>query len=189
MRAIGLGKKFAGRWVFRGIDIELAKGQCLCVLGRNGSGKSTLLRVLAGLQPPSEGRVERGDKNSVGYAALDLALYPHLTASEHLDLFARLRGVAVDPPTTLEAVGLGDVAGKPVGAFSTGMRARLKLALATLSSPQVLLLDEPSAALDEAGQNLVATLIADQLTRGAVIVATNDLADRRFATHELELVG
>ena len=82
---------------------------------------------------------------------------------------------------------MSDVGAKPVGQFSSGMRARLKLALAIQHEPAVLLLDEPSASLDENGREIVARVVYEQKRRGAVVIATNDQSDRRYATHELEL--
>ena len=184
MRAVGLGRRFGAQWVFRGLEIELGQGEVLCVLGANGSGKSTLLRVLAALLSPSEGSVER--PRSIGYSSLDLALWPQLTAQEHLDMAADMRGFVHDGQG-LARVGLAEAAHKPTGQFSTGMRARLKLALAVQHGPAVLLLDEPSASLDEEGRALVKGLIEAQKKRGAVVIATNDPADRRLATHELAL--
>lgn len=182
--ARGVGRRFGGQWVLRGIEFELGVGDVLCVVGANGSGKSTLLKILAGLLSASEGTVSR--HSSLGYASLDLALWSQLTADEHLRLAAELRGVS-GPDGLLSSVGLGDVGDKPVGQFSTGMRARLKLAMAVQHSPDVLLLDEPSASLDDMGRGLVARLVADQRGRGAVVLATNDPDDRRLATHVLEL--
>jgi ABC-type multidrug transport system ATPase subunit len=122
----------------------------------------------------------------MGYAALDLALWPHLTAREHMALAAELRGVPFEAES-LHAVGLEGAADKLVGQFSTGMRSRLKLALAVQDSPAILMLDEPSASLDEEGRDLVDRLVTLQRGHGAVVVATNDTSDRRHATHELEL--
>lgn len=185
MSASGLGRRFGDQWVFRHLEFELDRGDVLCVIGSNGSGKSTLLRILAGLLSPSQGKVLR--PSLVGYAALDLALWPQLTATEHLDLAAELRGSTGSSADLLRFVGLVDAANKPVGQFSTGMRARLKLALATQHGPEVLLLDEPSASLDQEGRDIVVRTIEATQERGAVIIATNDPADRRLATHELEL--
>lgn len=183
MTATNLGRRFGDQWVFRGVEVSLSAGDVLCVVGANGSGKSTLLRVLAALLAASEGSVSRS--SSLGYSALDLALWPHLTALEHLQLAADLRGVAVGDE--LSHVGLEASANKLIGQFSTGMRARLKLALATQHSPGVLLLDEPSASLDDEGRVLVDRIVAQQRERGAVVIATNDPHDRRHATHELQL--
>lgn len=182
-----MGRRFGDRWVFRQIDLDLGVGQCLCVLGANGSGKSTLLKVLAGLLEPSEGRVQRPDRNGIGYSAIDLSLYPQLSAGEHMSLFAKFRGMAVPDSAFLDRYGLPGVGAKPIGSFSTGMRARLKLALATFHQPEVLLLDEPSATLDESGQAVTGELVRKQLETGAVVIATNDPSDRRYATHELIL--
>jgi ABC-type multidrug transport system ATPase subunit len=182
--AQGVGRRFGEQWVFRGIDVSLEAGQVLCVIGSNGSGKSTLLRVLSGLLSPSEGQVHRA--TAIGYSALDLALWPHLTALEHLRLAADLRGVPLDDKA-LEQVGIEKAANKLVGTFSTGMRARLKLALATQHAPHVLVLDEPTASLDEEGRALLDRTINHQRERGALVIATNDETDRRHATHELDL--
>ena len=182
--AQGLGRRFGEQWIFRGIDVSLDAGQVLCVVGSNGSGKSTLLRVLSGLLSPSEGQLHR--ETAIGYSALDLALWPHLTALEHLHLAADLRGLPLDEGA-LERVGIEKAANKLVGTFSTGMRSRLKLALATQHAPQVLILDEPTASLDEVGRALLERTINQQRERGALVIATNDETDRRHATHELAL--
>lgn len=181
LHAERLGRRFGGRWVFRGVEFDLLPGQVLAITGANGSGKSTLLKVLAGLLAPSEGAVRGPAK--IGYAALDLALYAQLSAPEHLALAARYRGLAPDP-AALERVGLGEAGAKRVAAFSTGMRARLKLALALQHAPPVVLLDEPSAALDEAGRSLLAELLR---TGPAFVLATNDDRDLEHATHRLHL--
>ncbi len=185
MSAVGLGRRFGEQWVFRNLEFELSRGDVLCVVGSNGSGKSTLLRILARLLSPSQGTVER--PSLIGYSALDLALWPQLSAIEHLELAAELRAVPAASEELLTHLGLGDVGSKPVGQFSTGMRARLKLALATQHAPDVLLLDEPSASLDQDGRDAVVRTVEAVQERGAVVIATNDPADRRFATHELEL--
>lgn len=185
-----LGRRFGTRWIFRGLAFGLDPGDVLVVLGRNGSGKSTLLKVLSGLISPTEGSILRppGEMRRIqGYAALDLAVYPSLTAKEHLELAGKLRGVDPRPYDLLIQVGLEDAAAQPVGQFSSGMRARLKFALAIQAMPPILILDEPSASLDEAGKELLSSIIAEQKARGATILATNDPFDHRFATHELEL--
>ena len=190
MRAEGVGKRYGRRWLFRDLSFELERGQRLAILGHNGSGKSTLLRLLAGLLTPSEGRVvpPEGDARlTLGYAALEMALYAPLTVEEHLRLAGELRGCAPRADELLETVGLAYARDLPAGQLSTGMKARLKLAMAVQPRPQVLLLDEPGAALDEQGRALVARLADEQTARGALVVATNDPQERRLATHELAL--
>lgn len=180
-----LGKRYGPRWLFRNLEFELEKGDCLVVLGENGSGKSTLLKVLIGLLEPTEGKVRAQSK--VGYSALDLAVYPALTAREHLELSGDLRHIPADADSLLAKVGLTKAANQMAQEFSTGMRARLKIAIALQAKPEVLILDEPGAGLDEIGRNLISEVVADQLKVGAVVLATNDPNERRFASFELEI--
>lgn len=182
LAAQGLGHTFGRNWLFRNVDLDLYPGNRLLVLGKNGSGKSTLLRCLAGLETPREGTIRQTGR--LGFSALDLSLYPSLTAAEHLDLFHQMVGTT--PATqALAQVGLQDHARTQVGVFSTGMRGRLKLALALAGDPQVLVLDEPAAALDQDGvQTLHQTV---EQFPGAVVIATNSVEERGWATHELDL--
>ena len=159
-------------------------------MGRNGSGKSTLLKCLAGLLTPTEGSIEADgfrEGLDLAMAALDQSVYPQLSIREHLDLFGRLRGCDSRADELLEQIGLSAFAQRLAHQLSTGMRNRLKLALAIQSNPRLLLLDEPGAALDEQGKVLVESICREQLQRGALVVATNDPSEKRLGTHELEL--
>lgn len=192
LEAVGVSKRFGRRWIFRSIDFSLSRGVVMVVTGPNGSGKSTLLQIVAGLQAATAGEVRGGPEDRrrwLSYAAIDQAVYPALTPSEHLELAGRLRGCASRERELLERVGLSQAMDRPAAQLSTGMRARLKLALAIQSEPEVLLLDEPGAGLDEGGRELVLSIIQEQRGRGAAIIATNDPAERRFASLELKLAG
>jgi ABC-type multidrug transport system ATPase subunit len=128
-----LGKRFGERWIFRGISFELGRGDRLIVLGKNGAGKSTLLKSILGLAEPTEGSArlpERDARSSVGYSSMDMTVYPFLTPSEHLDMAGRLRGCAARSEDLLGRVGLSEAHDRLSGQLSTGMRARLKIALA-----------------------------------------------------------
>lgn len=183
LEAQGLGHRFGPNWLFRGVDLAVHPGDRLVILGRNGTGKSTLLRVLAGQLRPREGWV-RSDEPA--YSALDMNLYPTLTGTEHLALAQELRGGTTPPADLLARVGLPKTAfDRLVGVYSTGMRSRLRLALALAAESPILLLDEPTAALDEPGREMVNEVV--RTYAGAVIMATNDPEDRRLATHELDL--
>lgn len=189
MRCERLGKRYGRRWIFRNVSFSVSPGECLVVIGSNGSGKSTLLKALAGLIPANEGTCFRGEdrRRDLGYAALDQPVYSVLTVGEHLILSARLRGCEPRVDELLEEVELGyanDVAGRHL---STGMRARLKFALAIQAEPASVLLDEPSAGLDARGREVVINLIDRRRSRTAFIIATNDPNERKFATHELNL--
>lgn len=187
-----VGKRFGHRWLFRGLTFEVTQGHGLVVLGRNGSGKSTLLKLIASLLPPSEGAVRydfQSPRVDIGYAALDLALYPQMTVREHLEFCGRVRGCPSRADELLELIGLARADATPSAQLSSGMRARLKLGMALQPRPKLLLLDEPGASLDADGRELVAGICREQLKSGALLVATNDPQERAFATHELELAG
>lgn len=181
MQISNLGKRFGSRWLFSGIDVQLQQGDRLAIIGSNGSGKSTLIKILAGLMEPTDGTFTLPN---FGYAALDQQLYSQLTVTEHLELASKLLNVECDPHL-LERVELDYAANYPAKILSTGMRSRLKFALAMLGTPKLLLLDEPGAGLDDAGRHLVKNLFTspDQ----TVIFATNDPAERRLANLELQL--
>lgn len=187
-----LGKRYGSRWVFRNLAFRLERGDRLVVVGRNGAGKSTLLKVLAGLLPPSEGTVTlpKGDaRQTVALSALDQALYPQLSLAEHLQLAADLRGCDARVEELIELVDLPHARNLPASQLSTGMRARVRMALAVQARPAVLLLDEPGASLDEAGRALIDRIVIEQTAHGCLIVATNEPQERRLATLELELAA
>jgi len=190
LAAENLGKRFGNREVFRGLTFNLLEGDALVVRGPNGSGKSTLLKIIAGLLLPSEGRVRmpRGDSRKlIGMSSVDLATYPHLSVREHFELCADVRSCEARTEELTELAGLKGRLDQFATELSTGLRNRLKLALAVQANPRVLLLDEPSASLDDEGKKLVDRICADQRKRGALIVATNDPTERRLGNLELEL--
>ncbi len=185
-----LGKKYSGRWIFRGLSFELGLGDRLVILGRNGSGKSTLLKTLSGLTERTEGTITfpEGDlRHVLGLSALEQSVYAQLTVAEHLQLTADLRSCPARVDELLEFIELGYAKDVPAGQLSTGMKARLRMAMAIQAKPKLLLLDEPGAGLDEAGRNLVDKITSEQAQRGCLIVATNDPLERRLATLELQL--
>ncbi len=176
IRARGLAKRYGDRLVFDGVDTELDRGDVLLVTGPNGSGKTTLLRVLAGLAAPSSGELELPSRETIGYLGHDPLVYRELTPIENLTLFGRLyripeRGEHVG--MLLERFGLWDVRHERVSTFSRGMQQRLGLCRVLLHDPSLLVLDEPTNALDAQGLELLDALLAD---RRAFVVATHDPA-------------
>lgn len=203
-----LTRSFGARRIFGPLSFEVAAGTVLGVAGSNGSGKTTLLRTLAGLIRPTGGstkiflegesgkeagggRDPRDSTFCIGWCAPDLSLYGELTAEENLIFFERVRGPAGSPSRAKELLaGVGlpsdSHSKKSLGALSTGQRQRVKLVFATLHSPAVLLLDEPSSNLDADGVDVVARVVAAQRTRGIAVIASNDprdlaLTDTRIA--------
>jgi heme exporter protein A len=193
-------KSYGARRVLRDLSLVVSAGEVVAVTGSNGTGKSTLLRIAAGLLRPTRGAItfSLGDvqsadsaerRRNVGYASPDIAFYPELSGRENLGFFAKVRGgVAADSMASLEAVGLVDRGDDPVSAYSSGMRQRLRLAFARDACAPILLLDEPSLALDEAGTAMVASLIDAQRQRGGItLLATNDAREAALGDRTLAL--
>ena len=185
-----------GRVVFAGLDFEAAAGEVLAVTGANGSGKTSLLRLIAGLLIPAEGAValEGGEaeltlSEQAHYLGHRDALKPALSVMENLSFWRDyLGGEARDAGESLVAVGLDHAAHLPAAYLSAGQRRRLSLArLLTVRRP-VWLLDEPTAALDVAGQELFAGLMRDHLGRGGLIVAATH-GPLGIETRELKIGG
>jgi len=190
----GISKSFGSRRVFSDINLELKAGQCCGVIGPNGSGKSTLLKIAAGLLSPStgkitflagEGEVSRETARfSIFWIAPDLEFYGELTALENLSFFARIRGIKKDNSEIvqqIQRVGLGKRENDQVGSYSTGMRQRLKFALALVCQPQILLLDEPGSNLDREGVDLVEQFIQKSRPNLAICLATNNPLETKYA--------
>ena len=168
-----------GREVFSGLDFTAAAGEALAVTGRNGSGKTSLLRLIAGLLVPAGGSIalEGGDAEltlpeQCHYLGHRDALKPALSVAENLSFWADfLGGERFDATENLAAVGLDHATHLPAAFLSAGQRRRLSLArLLTVRRP-VWLLDEPTTALDAAGQDMFGGLMRDHLSRGGLIIA------------------
>jgi heme exporter protein A len=195
LRARGLAKRFGPRWIFRKLDLDLSLGQVMVVAGPNGSGKTTLLKVLAHLLPPTEGELHvEGEggagRNLVGLSSPEQALYGSLSGIENYLFFARLRGLgcsASDAERRMSEFGLEGLGHERVDTYSTGMKQRLRLAVACQHEPPVLLLDEPASGLDDAGRSLIDAILSRQRRRGIAFVATNDPSEYRHGNLRLEL--
>ncbi|MCH7665540.1 MAG: heme ABC exporter ATP-binding protein CcmA [Acidobacteria bacterium] len=183
-----LGKRFGRKWALAHVDLEVAAGQGLLVVGDNGSGKTTLLRLLAGLLLPTLGEVEilgsspqqpgseaRSHLSLVGHQGF---LYEALTPLETLALWNRLGGrrkSVAELENLLAEAGLAADRDTRVSGFSSGMRKRLSLTRLHLENPRVVLLDEPFTALDQAGREwLLSTLSRLRADGAALIVASHD---------------
>lgn len=200
LRLESVSKSFGSRRVLRSVCAEVGTGEALVITGHNGSGKSTLLSIIAGLARPDSGAIrflregeelpEEDRRRFLSLVAPDLTLYPELTALENLEFFARVRSLAWDPveaQRSLARVGLEGRGNDLTGTFSSGMRVRLKYAVALQSEPAVLLLDEPTAMLDTGGVEVVEQVIAEQRRRGVLVLATNDPQETRHGDLFLHL--
>jgi heme exporter protein A len=198
MRLAGRGVRCVrgGREVFSGLDFEAASGGALAVTGANGSGKTSLLRMIAGLLTVAGGSIglEGGESEltlaeQAHYLGHRDALKPALSVIENL-VFWRdyLGGVAFDAAESLAAVGLDHAAGLPAAYLSAGQRRRLSIARLLAARRPIWLLDEPTNALDAAGQSLFAGLMGDHLAGGGLIIAATH-APLGVAARELRIGG
>ena len=189
-----LGKRYGEKRVLRGIDLELPRGGFLVVTGPNGAGKTTLLRICSGLALPTEGTIERSvARGQVGYLAHDPLVYRELTALENLELYGRLYRVAERRERIgmlLERFGLWEARHERVASYSRGMTQRLALCRVLLHEPELLVLDEPYSALDEAGAELLDAQLAELRGERTFLLATHDPAHvEPFESGRLALVA
>jgi ABC-2 type transport system ATP-binding protein len=178
VRADSISKRYGARDALREVSFEVAGGEKIAVIGPNGAGKTTLLQILAGALAPTAGTVSVG---RTGWVPQQPALYSKLSVAENLRLFARLEKVA-----DVEQTALGDRSDDEVGKLSGGNRQRVNIAIGLLGDPEVLLLDEPSAALDPRQRERLWQFIAALGT--SVVFSTHDVGEaERFADRVLVL--
>jgi len=180
IRARGLARRFGDKRALEPVDFELVRGGFLVVTGPNGSGKTTLLRLCAGLLIPTAGELEvDAERGQVGYLAHEPLVYRELTAIENLDLYGRLYRIPERRERigmVLERFGLWEARHERVGSYSRGMTQRLALCRVLLHEPELLVLDEPYSALDEAGAELLDAQLAELRGERTFLVSTHDPA-------------
>lgn len=186
----GIQKSFGDRKVFKDINFTIETPHSIGITGHNGSGKSTLMKILAQIIAPTKGKVtikydgrqlpaER-HLEVIKMVAPEMALYEMLTAYENLEFFAKLASVPMpksEQDRLLELVGLAGRGDDLVGAYSSGMKQRLKYAVALLAKPEILLLDEPTSNLDDDGKQIVINIMKQQQNERILIIATNEQED------------
>ena len=191
MNVRGVTKRFGDRVALRDVSFEAADGELVAVIGPNGAGKTTLLSIVGGLLKADAGEVSRPPRE-VGWVPQQGAVYSKLSVAENLRLFARLEKVA-DPDAAvdrmLDQTGLRERAGDELGTLSGGNRQRVNIAVGLLADPPVLLLDEPSSALDPRQRERLWEFILG-LARGGttVVFSTHDVGEaERYADRVLVL--
>ncbi|MET0866051.1 MAG: ATP-binding cassette domain-containing protein [Nakamurella sp.] len=196
----GLRRTYGGHPALRDVSFDVAPGGITGLLGPNGSGKTTLLRILLGLERPDAGRALIGGQRfaqirrpyqTVG-ALLDASwLHPRRSAADHLTWIAQASGIATARvEIALAEAGLTDVADRPAGAFSLGMRQRLGIASTVLGDPRVLIYDEPLNGLDPAGVDWIREFLLRQADLGrAVLVSSHLLAEVERTADRIVVLG
>ncbi len=196
--AQSISKSFGPARILEGISFSLGTGESIAVTGPNGSGKSTLCEILAGIRRPTGGSIEYtlnrqplcgdGLLHVIGIASPRINPYEALTGMENVEFAARARGIDMSSTLPLfETFGLHRHRGKALRHYSSGMRQRLKLILAVLHHPALLILDEPGSNLDAEGRRQFAAYIDSLRTRTAIIIATNDMEEARLCRGAVSL--
>jgi ABC-2 type transport system ATP-binding protein len=204
IEAQGLTKRFDDLVAVDGLSLTVAAGEVLALLGPNGAGKTTTVRMLAAILRPSEGRaVVAGHdvsaepaavRRKVGLLTEYPGLYRRMYGGEYLDFFGRLYGLDAETRQRrarrlLEQFGMPEAWDRRIGTFSKGMQQKLALARAMLHDPSVLLLDEPTSAMDPYSAKLVRDAILslrDQ--RRAIIVCTHNLAEAELLADRIAII-
>ena len=204
LRIDGVGKRYgASVWGLREFSLTLRPG-VIGLLGPNGAGKSTLMRILATVTRPTGGRVTWNgtdlarDPDAVrrvlGYLPQDFGVYPNLSAQEFLEYLAAAKGldakVARDRIAgLLELVNLTDVARRPLGGFSGGMRQRVGIAQALLNDPRLLIVDEPTAGLDPEERMRFRNLLSELSGERIVILSSHIVSDVEAVATQIAMIA
>ena len=187
----GLTKRYGDVVALDGLSMTVAPGRIHGFVGRNGAGKTTTMRITLGLASPDAGEVRwKGrpataeDRRGFGYMPEERGLYPKMTALDQIVYFARLSGMGAKDSTAaaramLDSIGLGDRSGEPVERLSLGNQQRCQLAAALVTSPELLVLDEPCSGRDPVGVDALSGVLQAQVDQGTAVV---------YSRHQLELV-
>ena len=191
LELIGLTKRYGDVVALDGLSMTVAPGRIHGFVGRNGAGKTTTMRITLGLARADAGEVRwkgrpvtAADRRGFGYMPEERGLYPKMTALDQIVYFARLSGMEATEATTaatkiLDSIGIGDRAAEPVERLSLGNQQRCQLAAALVTSPELLVLDEPFSGLDPVGVDALAGVLQDQVDQGTAVV---------YSSHQLDLV-
>lgn len=178
-----LGKQYAnGHWGLRNASFDLKSGRMVAVLGPNGAGKSTLIHMLAGAIQPTEGQITFADPSlRIGWSSQRTTIDWYLNTRQNIEVGGRLYGLdkrksRVRADFLLERFHLKDLADNDVSMLSGGQQQRIQVARTLMSDPDIMLLDEPTAALDVESSEAVLSFIREQTRAGALaLVSSHDL--------------
>jgi len=194
-----IGRRFNRDWIFRGISYEFKQGETYAILGPNGSGKSTLLSVLNGSLAPSAGEIsylldDKPIEPEVAFKQLSLAapyleLIEEFTLTEMLEFHFKfkVRKGGMDNERVVALLGMEQSKNKMIKYFSSGMKQRLKLALAFCSDTPLLMLDEPTSNLDKQGVEWYLGLVQQFAAGRLTVICSNQEHEYSFCTHRLDI--
>ncbi len=198
--AQNIGHKFNQRCIFDGISFNISEGQSIVITGPNGSGKTTLLRIICHLIRPSQGQlIFSWDKDELsinklyrylGLVGPYLQLYNDLSAFENYKFFAKIRGLTNDLQYfkfLMKRMGLAGRELDELNTYSSGMLQRAKYVMALIHQPPILILDEPTANLDDNGAAIVYKIMEEQKKDKILILATNEPEEFKFGEQKISL--
>lgn len=200
----GAALAYRGRPALRGVDLALSRGTTLALLGPNGAGKTSLIRLLAGRLKPDAGSVrvlggdphaDRAVRERIGFVPQEIALYPRLTVSENLDVFARLAGLPRgERRRAVEAVSgrcaLDAVRRQVVATLSGGYQRRVNIAASLLAAPDLILLDEPTQGVDLEARAAIHAVLAKLRAEGAgLVLSTHDFSEAERLADRVAIVA
>ncbi|TRZ81989.1 MAG: ABC transporter ATP-binding protein [Sediminibacterium sp.] len=189
-------KRFNKEWIFKNLSFQFEAGKHYALVGNNGSGKTTLLQIIAGYSSLTKGSIDWSpfDEGTIyeqiSFAAPYLELVEEFTATEQFEFQAQFKPLQKELSTEkiLALIGLKNAAHKQIRYYSSGMKQRLKLALAIFSDCPILLLDEPCSNLDKEGYGLYDTLMKDFAMHKLIIVGSNDPTEYHFCKAQVNLM-
>jgi len=194
-----IGRRFNREWIFRGVEYTFKAGESYAILGSNGSGKSTLLQVLNGSLSPSAGILsyEKNGKEVpvedvfqyLSLAAPYLELIEEFTLAEMIDLHFKFKSYksGMDNKAVIDVLAMDANKNKLIKYFSSGMKQRLKLALAFCSDTPILMLDEPTSNLDAQGVDWYLGLVEKFAQGRLTIICSNQPHEYGFCGHQLSI--
>ncbi len=199
-----LSKQFGDYWAVDGVSLDVYPGQVLALLGQNGAGKTTTIRMLTSVLSPTRGRAQIAGfdvvkspemvRGSVGVLTEQHGLYLRMSGLEYLDFFGKIYGLneVTRRRRSRELMGyfgLADVEKHTIGQYSKGMRQKLALARTLIHEPPVLLLDEPTSAMDPESAQLVRNAISSLRTENrTIIICTHNLVEAEMLANRIAII-
>jgi len=195
-----LGKRFRSDWIIKGMTLDIPSGSRIAITGPNGSGKSTLLRMLSGYLTPTKGKVTYAIQAKpldienwyahLTYAAPYVEIIEEFTLREALSFHLKLKPLlpSLSSEQLITLLRLEDAVDKEIRNFSSGMKQRLKLALAICSQGSIIILDEPTTNLDQFNADWYRNLVDQFLGNRTIIVASNVASDFSFCDQQISIL-
>lgn len=188
-----IGKKYGKSWIFKGVDLVFEPGQSYAILGNNGSGKSTLMKVLSGQTGPNVGDIEFHGVpveevfKKISYCAPYIDLIEELTLEELLNFVQSNKPFLPEYSVQTIIAMFGFDKYKWIKDYSSGMKQRVKLALALFANTEVCLLDEPTSNLDEKGVEWFLAVLKELPKGRMIIIASNQEREYSFCQHLIDI--